>query len=81
MPCISEEFYILCTVHFVISLSQTNQCTRIINKYICNPYIRFDNQVAIIRGRIKESQVSMTSRYTYIWHYNGSTHTAHNIKM
>jgi hypothetical protein len=55
---------------FIPSLSQTNQCTGIINKvrYICNPYIRFGNQVAILKGRIKESQVSMTSRYTHIWH-------------
>jgi hypothetical protein len=37
---------------------------RIINKvrYICNLYISFDNQVAILRGHIKKSQVSMASR-------------------
>jgi hypothetical protein len=29
---IKSFFYIICTVHSVISLSQTNQCTRIINK-------------------------------------------------
>jgi accessory gene regulator protein AgrB len=50
-------------------------------RYISNPYIRFGNQVAILRGRIKESQVSMASRYTYIRHYSGSAHATYNIKI
>ena len=51
-------FCIICTVHSVIILSQTQE---LLTKHICNPYIRFGNQVAILRGRIKESQTSMAS--------------------
>jgi hypothetical protein len=53
----------------------------LLTKYICKPYVCFGNQIAILGGRIKESQTSMASRYTYTRHYKGSTNAAHNFKM
>jgi hypothetical protein len=53
----------------------------LLTKYVCNPYKVSAIKLTSSGGRIRESQVSMAFRYTYSWHYNGSTHAAHNIKM
>ena len=63
-----QIFYAVCTVHFIMSYSYNQLMHKIMNRVrcICNPYIRFGNQFAILSGR-------STKNHKQLWHLD--THT------